>query len=1035
MTITDEAFVEVFIQESREHLDVLEPSLLALEGNSTSKDLINAIFRAVHSLKGSAGFLGLDAIATLSHAMENMMSLVRDGKLILNKEHIDTLLAGTDKLKLMLESPFDSAKIDAKSIKEAITAFLTENPKTKEPCATEKPAVVRIGTMHPNPTLIQHAIENHNGIFSVQVFIKKDIKDKGRMPLDCFSEAERFGEIIDCATDFSNIAGLDDVFSFDPHCQFIFAAPVERDIVALAFDVSQEQVQKLDPMTLKPLSTVVEDTKSAPAATCTHEVAPQLKPQPQVQPQSTNTANMESANKTEKLATPEQHEKASGAEPVKSSVTHHDDTIRVSVSLLDSLMNLVGELVLGRNQLVRHTNAFATITEELVHNVDRTKYSGNDYKRVNDKVVAQNSNLLSTVQSLSMVTTELQSKVMLTRLQPIGSLFGKFPRVVRDLANKLGKEMTLEMIGEEVELDKSILETLSDPLTHLIRNCADHAIEMPNDRVQAQKPRIGKIRLSAKHVGGQVHIEISDDGRGIDPEMVKHKALEKGIVTHEAASQMSRSQLINLIFLPGFSTVKVVTDVSGRGVGMDVVKTNIENLGGTVEIDSTPGVGTRICLKLPLTLAIIPALIVEIASRIFAVPQINLVEIVEINESHHVEHVGETRVLRLREELLPLVNMGAVLFDENFDHKALPKYVLVLRVDEHRYGLLTDKLHDGEEIVVKPISVYLKNAACYSGETIMGDGSVAMILDASGIASRAKLDFASIKKVAQERVDKQQDEISTTERQSFLIFRNHEEERFAINLSLISRIEEVQDQDIQEVGDKEYLNYHGQPLRLIRLHDFMSVQKNATKPSSLSVIIPKLVAQPMGIVATRIDDVINSTLTMDTENLTGTGILGSTVLDDNIVIILDIYSLFEKVDPDTYQWQKERGLFANRRILLAEDTPFFRAVETQYLSELFDHVDISKNGTDAWQKINQEKYDLLITDIEMPGMNGFELAERIKKSNEHNKLPIIALTAMTSKPVKDRCIDIGIDAFEAKLDKEKLRNTITSVLQKYYGTV
>ena len=431
-------------------------------------------------------------------------------------------------------------------------------------------------------------------------------------------------------------------------------------------------------------------------------------------------------------------------------------------------MNLAGEMVLGRNQLLRTSESTA-------------------------KNIPGMSGIL---QNISLVTSDLQEKVMRTRLQPVGVIFGKFTRIIRDMSHQLGKEIDLKLIGEEVELDKSILEMLSDPLTHLIRNCADHAIEPPAEREKAGKNRVGSVRLVARHVGGQVHIEVSDDGRGLNPEKLKRKAVEKGLLKVADAQQMNDRQAFNLIFLPGFSTAEKVTDVSGRGVGMDVVRTNIEKLGGSIDLDSELGHGAKICLRLPLTLAIIPAMIVGLHKRRFAVPQVNLEEIVRLNGQNRVETVRGASVMRLRGKLLPLVALDELLGSQEESKEAAGQkaprhkgYALVLKVNDNRFGLIVRELLDSEEIVVKPLSAYLKTCKCYTGATIMGDGKVAMILDTTGIASLANLQFSDIEEESAALALKERNDSSET--QSLLLFRNAGEETFAINLAMVARIEKI----------------------------------------------------------------------------------------------------------------------------------------------------------------------------------------------------------------------------------------------------
>ena len=392
-----------------------------------------------------------------------------------------------------------------------------------------------------------------------------------------------------------------------------------------------------------------------------------------------------------------------------------DSTIRVDVGLLDKLMNLVGELVLARNQVLQFTSQSA------------------------------DSAFLATSQRLNLITTELQGSVMKTRMQPIGNVWSKLPRVVRDLAAACGKEVRLEMEGKETELDKTIIEAIKDPLTHIVRNSVDHGIERPETRVERRKPAEGCLKMRAYHEGGQVIIEITDDGGGIDCERVKQKALQRALITPEQAARMSDHEALYLIFLPGFSTAEKVTNVSGRGVGMDVVKTNIERIGGTVDLQSQPGKGTTLKIKIPLTLAIIPALIVTSGGDRFAIPQVSLLELVRLEveqASQQIEFIHGAPVYRLRGQLLPFAYLNRELRLNDADDDGLKPSVeattiVVLQADGHPFGLVVDEINDTEEIVVKPLGKQLKGVASFAGATIMGDGRVALILDVLGLAQRA----------------------------------------------------------------------------------------------------------------------------------------------------------------------------------------------------------------------------------------------------------------------------------------------------------
>ncbi len=611
------------------------------------------------------------------------------------------------------------------------------------------------------------------------------------------------------------------------------------------------------------------------------------------------------------------------------------ETIRVSVELVDKLMNLVGEMVLGRNQLHRAITDF----------------------------VDENPQVNPLVQNLNVVITEVQENIMQMRMQPVANVLNKFPRIVRDLSRQVSKDADIIIRGEAVELDKSILEGLSNPLTHLVRNCVDHGIEPRADRVKMGKPGSGRIHLEVFHDGGQVHIIIKDDGKGIDAEKVTEKALKKGILTPGHIRRMSENEKLNLIFLPGISTAETITDISGRGVGMDVVKTNISKLGGHIDIESVMGEGTTVHITIPLTLAIIPSLIVGAGEFRFAIPQINVQELVCINPdnpSHRVEKVGGSDVLRLRGRLLPLVSLPDILgIPCTFTHpdtgEELPERrksladqfgkrplfrcqeskmlfgqakiepgagqdpepdmpdrrrapcddlcIVVLRVGMNAFGLHVNALFDNEEIVVKPLSEHIKDCINFSGATIMGDGRVAMILDAAGIASYAQLRFGEIE--AEER--RRQERISEQKRdglrawQPILIFNNALNEYFALPLAGISRLERIEPRMIERVGEQEFLFYHNDVLPLIRLEKLLPISPLPEDAKELFIIIPKTASHSMvGIIVSRILDAIDSDvsfLSLKTDANIAQGFWGSVIFNDHLTFFLnteELVELFEK---------------------------------------------------------------------------------------------------------------------------------------------
>jgi len=504
------------------------------------------------------------------------------------------------------------------------------------------------------------------------------------------------------------------------------------------------------------------------------------------------------------------------------------------------------------------------------------------------------SGVKSVLQNLDLVTTEMQENIMNTRMQPIRVLFDRMPRLVRDIAHRLGKRVELEMAGGDVELDRSIIEALADPMTHMLRNAVDHGLEDPKGRTVLGKPEIGRVNVRAYHERGRVVIEVQDDGRGIDPERVKEAAVTRGAITREQATQLSEKDAVALIFQPGLSTATEVSDVSGRGVGMDVVRTNIQNLGGQIEVSSAIGEGTRLRIHLPLTLAIIPSLIVSVEGERFAIPQLNVVEVVRLKrEAEQVERIRSSEVLRLRGELLPLVRLGRCLGIQAAEDKKHPRSnVVVLRSGAHLYGLVVDELHDSEEIVVKPVSSYLSDCGWYAGATILGDGRVAMILDALGIAKRAQIRFDEIADETR-RSAPVEPSAAVAEKRSLVVFSNAADERFAMPLRELLRLERVEKPMVEWVGTRRFLKHRGRTIPLVRLEDVLPVRGGSDEADEFFVLIPRLEGLEAGIVATRIVDTLESDAQPDPSQIHAPGLAGSAIVEDRLTLFLDAARFLE----------------------------------------------------------------------------------------------------------------------------------------------
>ncbi len=941
----DKELLNELIVESREHLAEIEPDLLELEqkGDAISSELINRIFRAVHSIKGGFGFFGIEHITKLSHAMENVMAKIRDKNLSISPDLTDALLKGVDKLRALLDDALNSEAISIDSELEGLAPFLGVAPPASQPqtkSAAAAPVDESIRQKHPDITghVLDEAVKNGKFLYQIAINSPADLASKSITPKALFESWEKFGEIVDVSVDTTGITGLSGSAAKEIAYSAFFSTVLEPDLVSAATGIPEDQILAID---LTEARKNINSTQPAPVA------------------EAQTTQNRAAADA------------AIGPKTQPRPEIKIEDALRVKVSLLNNLMNLAGELVLSRNQLMQSVNrklCDAVDVETLFKNVDAgAAFSGHF---VNDMGVAETQTtrderlkaladnlslrlvdvpgLNSILQNIDMVTSMLQESIMQTRLQPISVVFSKFPRLIRDLAKKLGKEINLTLVGQDVELDKSIVEQLSDPLTHLVRNSVDHGVESTDERKRAGKPVAGEVILRAFHEGGKVHIQIQDDGAGINRQRVKQKALEKGLFSAEDLAKMSDREIDGIIMLPGFSTAAVVSDVSGRGVGMDVVKTNIERLGGTVDIESTPGKGTVITMKLPLTLAIISSLIVSAGGRRFAIPQVSINELVRVRAKDiagKIDRLKDCEVMRLRGKLLPLVRLENALAtkptfvhpgtDEReedkrarwSDRRGLPKEkdaasgtgesderrtgsdrrtntanalkIIVLKYGDNHYGLVVEEVYDSEEIVVKPLSGYLKACQCYAGSTIMGDGSVAMILDTNGIAVLADLKFGDLEK----DIEKEKENFLKESRKTYrelLLFEAGENGYFGMDLSKIARVEKVEAGRIASVGGKEFLKYEDRSMRLLRLSDFLPVSPCAPSNGHVFVVVPKGVKHPMGIVAERVKDVIRTDATLDTSNIRGTGIQGSAMVNGALTLVLDVDAIFKAADPELY---------------------------------------------------------------------------------------------------------------------------------------
>ncbi len=1052
----DDELLQGFITESREHLATIETDLLAIEeaGADADPELVNKVFRAAHSIKGCSGFLGLNKVKELAHKAETVLDMLRSHKIHSNAEVTNVLLAAFDKLRDMVNTPLASEAADTTLEVQGLIELASSLLPQAEKATVTTP--VEVVTPQGSPVELsqidlERAQRSGCCVYALEYDLIHDIERQGRNVLQLFHQLEDCGEILDAALDFTAVGGLDAAIANRLPLAIIFATlTVPTAIIGLTglpavqirvlFDFGSGEAQNVSAAVkvprIEPPAPKAESPVVPPASAVNSSPAEVHSPAPSASAAAANAPH------------------PPGAAPAAA-----EDTLRVNVALLDTLMNLAGELVLSRNQFQA-------------------------------AIVQSNHRLLTSAgQRLSQVTSEIQDAIMRTRLQSIENVFSKLPRVVRDLSNSLGKEVKLDIRGKEVALDRSLVEGLSDPLTHMVRNAIDHGIESPADRKRVGKDRSGTLRVEARHEAGQVVIEIADDGKGIDGKKVAQAALGKGLITAEQLKAMSAQEQIALILLPGLSTAEKVSDVSGRGVGMDVVKTNLDRLGGQLDINSTPGLGSQFRIKLPLTLTIIPALIVSAEGERFAIPQINVEELLRVRPEEtksRIEVVGETEVLLLRDRILPLLRLDEFLgviptyaaagegreldrrvsladrrsprhtedgepvinVDAPRPGPAIPRRsdgrrgnlrgaleIAVITTGMFQYALVVQAFHNTEEIVVKPLGHHLKEAREYAGATILGDGAVALIIDAAGLAGKAELASAAATQHAreqQEAEDRRGDADQNSH--SLLLFRNAPEEHCAIPLGAVRRIERVKPEQVETAGGRRTMKYRDQSLPLVTLSDTAQVE-TISGARDLAVIVSNIYGREVGLLGAMPVDVAEAGAAIDSSTHRQKGIAGSSIIDGHTTLIADLVELVDAVYPDWGTKANSQGPVQTAgaeqaTILLAEDSDFFRSQLRRFLEADGYAVLDAADGEIAWNLLqkNPDRVQLVVTDIEMPNMNGLDLTRHIRADNRVSRLPVIALSSLASDEDMALGRSVGVDDYQIKLDRDALMGRVHSLL-------
>lgn len=905
-----------FLAETRESLDLLDNDVLQLEKTPEDPSVIGNIFRLMHTIKGTCGFLGLTRLESVAHAGENILDKIRDGLLDVNPVIVSAILASVDQIKFLVDQ-----------LEE-----LEEEPEGKDSELIAKLNTLAEGGSYASPP------DAANGNTDKKEAV--DISEEGEDGDDLqrlFDETE------------SNIPGL---------------AEAAIETAGNGEDASSE----------------AEKPKKEAAGSDSGDLQKLFDETPcDIDLNAFHRMDKKEVKKVDNASETTKDKKKDSSQ----------QAIRVSLDVLEDLMQQASELVLTRNQLMQILRA------------------------------EENSTFATALQRLNHITTELQEQVMKTRMQPIGTAWSKLPRVIRDLSNELGKSIELIMEGEDTELDRQLLEQIRDPLIHMVRNSADHGIESPEIRRHTGKPEKGTVHLKAYQGGGYIIMEISDDGAGINPSHIRDKVIEKGLATASEAENMTDDQIIQYIFAAGFSTAAAVTSVSGRGVGMDVVKTNIEKISGSIHLKSEVGKGSKFLIKIPLTLAIMPILQIESCGQIFAIPQINVTEIVKSNGDSglKMEYINGSPVLRLRNRLIPLIYLDESLnLNGRDESKRKNAYIVVCAVGEAHYGVIVDNVFDTEEIVVKPVSPLLRKLEIYSGCTILGNGKVIMILDPAGIA-RVSGSANNAGEGAVAAGHEQESGVDNGSTVSFVIFKAGDTAQKAVPLELLSRLESIKCESIEISQGIPVVQYRGDWMKICKIDG----SRDFPDTGNIEMLVFNDQGRTIGIAVDQIVDIAkcqtDGKLESDKE-----GFIGAVVVDKKTCDIIDLSFFYRKLFPGRDDCPGS-VIAKRKKLLLAEDSSFFRKFIPRELEELGYAIDVVSNGAEALKKLKYDsvQYVAIITDIAMPELTGVELALAARSIDRYKKTPIIALSSCNTDSSAYSDAMERFDYFVSKTNHGELR--------------
>ena len=988
----DTGLVEEFVAESLQNLTDIESDLLSLESDGgTDKELVNRIFRAVHTIKGNGSYLKLENLVGVAHRAETLLDRVRSGTETASAIVTDAVLAAVDALVSMLRTPDLGATFDCQVPLAKLDLALNGPPQNVSSATLSESDINQI----------QHAETGKGTTFRID------------LDLEHIQQAVDVKEGV--VVGLSSIGKI--LFTSIPQEQ-IDKTPKGTCIVFLETVLSADML--CDHFNLKPETVTQIETKALRQGTCSSSnstasstsTSAEKKPQPVESAVKTVT---DTKIVTQVPATPSRpaidkpnHDKPNQDKAMASkdaAKAAAEQSMRVPVHILHKLLEWTGTMVMARNQLMnefdfRGSTAFRTLSQSI---------------------------------------TGVHETVIETRMQTTGSLFERYRRIVRDLSRQLNKEVALHIEGGDLELDRTILESFADPLTHLIRNSLDHALETPAEREAAGKNRQGNIYLRSYIHSGEIILAVEDDGRGICAERVCSKAVSKGVITQAHATQLSEHQKVMLIFQAGFSTKDEATDVSGRGVGMDVVRNNIEAVGGSIDVVTKVGSGTTFSAILPLAKALVSssltkALVVDIQDERFAIPETAVSEIIRYDAKAmtNIVQVDGENVYQLRDQLVALVDLRQALGMEQQANRKENACLVILQYRKHQFGAIVDNVLGIQEIIVRGTPKLLQNCGIFSGHTVLGTGRVSLILDINGLVSKLSLRFLDQKQTSSKRVTAENPDVpqkKNRQKQKMVVFSFSDNEYFAIPLELVAIIERISLDSIRTVGTKEYCQIKNETISVMRLDTFLPISKFNAARKDCCLIRPAAVTFPLGILTgpdvtiIDVDDSFESRL--DDDN----GIVGTFIHNDRLVMLLDVFSVFEQHAPDKLKMQEVQT--GHAKILVAEDSLFFRKLIKQYMQRDEWTIEIVNDGLEAWEKLQAEpkRYNLVISDINMPRLDGFQLASKIREDRRFDALPLVALTTLSDDHFREKGLSLGFDRYVVKIDKNQVRATVSECLQ------